>query len=362
MDKMNHQQIQELFPFLKQLDIPPAWDAAARGFLEQGGVVMVLGGPDTGKSTLSRYLVYRAFAAGAPAALVDLDLGQSHLGPPAALGLGLFPPRFPGDDSLFPDGLYFIGQTSPVGALLEVAVGCRVLVDLARNQGVQHVVVNTSGLIQGPAAFRLKAAQAELLQPRRLLALARGGELDLLLRAMGTVENGALSRLPVSARAARKSLEGRRAYREARFREYFAPARRLSLPLRDLNWRGAPLSQGRPLDDGELKRYGELLGVPALLGEDDGRRTVLLLEDHPPAGRAAASEERLCLLAWPALAYRLVGLLDGRLHTRALGLLLPAPWDGRSLTILTPLPETQARVVHSLHLGKLRVNPQGREI
>jgi polynucleotide 5'-hydroxyl-kinase GRC3/NOL9 len=357
------QPSEDIFPFLKNLDIPPEWDEAARRFLKAGGVAMVLGGPDTGKSSLSRYLVYRAFAAGSPAALVDLDLGQSHLGPPAALGLGLFPPRFPGDDSLFPDGLYFIGQTSPVGAVLEVAVGCRVLVDVALDQGVQHVVVNTSGLIQGPAAFRLKAAQAELLRPRRLLALARGEELDLLLRAMGMPEPGALSRLPVSVRAARKSPEERRAYRETRFREYFAHARRLSLPLRQIIWRGAPLSQGRALDEGELRHYTDFLGVPALLGETDGRRTVLLLADHPPAEwRATAWDEKLSLLAWPALAQRLVGLLDSRLHTRALGLLLPAPWDGRSLIVLTPLRQADDGVIRYVHLGKLRIHPQGREI
>ena len=68
------------FPFLENLEVPPEWDAAARGFLKVGGVAMVLGAPDSGKSTLSRYLIYRAYAAGKPAALVDLDLGQSHLG------------------------------------------------------------------------------------------------------------------------------------------------------------------------------------------------------------------------------------------------------------------------------------------
>jgi polynucleotide 5'-kinase involved in rRNA processing len=77
------------FPFLKDLDILPEWEGAALRFLKSDGRAMVFGAPDSGKSTLSRYLVYRAFAAGKPAALVDLDLDQSHLGPPATLGLGL---------------------------------------------------------------------------------------------------------------------------------------------------------------------------------------------------------------------------------------------------------------------------------
>lgn len=357
-----NQPSEESFPFLKHLDIPPAWDAAATRFVKTGGTAMVLGAPDTGKSTLSRYLIYRAFAAGTPAALVDLDLGQSHLGPPAALGLGLFPPRFPGDDSLFPDGLYFIGQTSPAGAVLEVTVGCRVLVDLAYARSTRHVVVNTDGLVYGPAAFRLKPAQAELLRPSLILALARGRELDYLLRSMGASDEAAARLLPVSARAARKTMEERRLYREARFREYFARGRRLSLPVADLSWYGVPLGQGRPLEEGERRRYADILETTVFLGESDGWRTVLLLETMTPACHQVAGEEKLVFLTWQSFAQRLVGLLDRRRRTLALGLILPGPWNGRSLSILTPLSAGHVPHVRGLHVGRLRLHPHGQEI
>ncbi|MDI6853634.1 MAG: Clp1/GlmU family protein [Deltaproteobacteria bacterium] len=358
-----NRQSQEIFPFLKNLDIPPEWDEAAARFVKTGRTCMVIGGPDTGKSTLSRYLIYRAFAAGKPAALVDLDVGQSHLGPPAALGLALFPPRFPGDDSLFPDGLYFIGQTSPVGAVLEVTVGCRTLADQALDQGVRHIVVNTSGLVQGPAAFRLKPAQAELLRPPLILGLARERELDCLLQAMGTRDGREACVLPVSALSTRKSMEARRAYREARFREYFARARRRSLPLKKISWRGVPLSQGRPLEPEEIERYAEILKTPVLLGEADGRRVVLLLEEMTAeCHHRAAGEEKLVFLTWQSFALRLVGLLDGQCRTMGLGLLLPGPWNGRSVTVLTPVAAQAAPQVRFLHVGKLRLSPDGREL
>lgn len=178
----------EHFPFLTRLEVLPEWEAAARLFLDLGGVALVLGAPDTGKSTLSRYLVYRAYRQGQRVALVDLDLGQSHLGPPATIGLGLFPPRRPGDEALFPEGIYFIGQTSPVGAILEVVVGCRVLADLAGGQGATQVVVNTSGFVQGLAALRLKRAQAQLLHPNLILGLQRQQELEPLLRGLAGKE------------------------------------------------------------------------------------------------------------------------------------------------------------------------------
>jgi polynucleotide 5'-kinase involved in rRNA processing len=413
------------FPFLARLEILPEWEAAAGRFLEAGGVVMVLGAPDTGKSTLCRYLIYRAFVAGHPAALMDLDLGQSHLGPPTTLGLGFFPPRLPGDGSLNPEGLYFIGQTSPVGAILEVAVGCRVLGDQARAAGISRLVVNTSGLVQGLGALKLKRSQVELLDPALILTLQRGEELEPLLRGLGAGEQGEetsplqnrdmplchvgagsprpepsepgsfgtpspqggegraageklsnlseftpgwpIMRLPVSSRVGRRSPEERRSYREGRFRRYFRPARRLDLPWGPLVWEGLPLGQGQPLGPEGLARLSRRLGVTVLHGESQGSRAMLLLAQPPPAPLEkplgpGAAWERTHWLTWNSLHFRLVGLLDGRRHTLALALILPAPWHPQSLALWTPMAPEVAAQVRFLKVGKIKVDLEGREL
>lgn len=357
----------EHFPFLARLEVLPEWEDAARLFLDQGGPVMVLGAPDTGKSTLSRYLVYKNYTAGLPAALVDLDLGQSHLGPPATLGLGLFPPELPGDDSLFPASLYFIGQTSPVGAILEVAVGCRVLADQAACRGIDRVVVNTSGLVQGPGALRLKRGQVELLQPPLILALQRERELEPLLLALGGMgaagEPGwAIRRLPVSSRVTRKTPEDRRRYREERFRRYFQEARRLALPWRSLVWEGLPWGRGEPLSLEERQRVGKMLGVPVLYGESSGERRVLLVEEPPPGNLPLPSGESLHWLTWSGIHFRLVGLLDGARRTLALGLILPSAWNPEEMIFWTPLTPNEAPRVRFLKVGKMRLTLTGKEL
>ncbi len=349
------------FTFLKNLDIPPAWEDAARRFLGADVITMVVGGPDTGKSTLCQYLVYRAYVAGFPVALVDLDLGQSHLGPPGALGLGLFPPRFPGDRGLFPEGLYFIGQTSPVGAILEVAVGCRVLVDQARARGVTRLLINTSGLVHGFAAHRLKQAQVELLQPQLLLALEREGELTPLLRTLDQAP-GSLLTLPVSSCAVRRGLEARRLYREDRFRRYWEKSRPLDLSLSEVVWYGPPLGWGEPLSPSDLSHWSKILGEQVFYGVAGDSR-ITLLTDHPASCLPSLeSQERLHLLDHKTLEHHLVGLWDRLRHTLALGLLLPSPWHEGTLRIMTPHSPSQIAEIKGLSLGRLKLSLIGREV
>ena len=384
---------QEQFPFLSDLDIPPEWETAANRFVEAGGTALVLGAPDTGKSTFCRYLVYRAYAAGHRVALVDLDLGQTHLGPPATLGLGLFPPRLPGDSGVFPEAIAFIGQTSPVGAFLEVAVGCRTLVDEAHSRGYFRIVVNTSGFVQGTGALILKRSQVELLHPTLVLGLQRAGELDPLLRGLGVTSpalpkgssltppplmvggwgDGEItggwptSRLPVSSRASRRGPEERRAYREARFRRYFQAARRLELPWRHLVWEGQPWGQGEPLTSEILKNFQARLGLAPLYGESQGCRAVLLLPQEPAKHHQENFQEdqmwdRVHWFTWPSLHWRLAGLLDGRHRTLASGLVLPEAWDPETLALFSPLDEPAMHQVRFLKMGKLRLNLRGQEL
>jgi polynucleotide 5'-hydroxyl-kinase GRC3/NOL9 len=352
----------EHFPFLRDLDLPPRWEAAAARFLGRAGVVMVLGEPDAGKSTLCRYLVYRAFRAGRAAALVDLDLGQSHLGPPAALGLGLFPPRFPGDESLIPDALHFIGQTSPVGALLEVAVGCRVLSDQALQDGAELIVVNTSGFVHGPGAARLKRAEWDLLQPHLLLTLERAGELTPLVHDLALGDPERVLRLPVSVKSRRRLPEERRRQREARFGQYFSLARRLTLPLADLHWQGLPWGRGLPLTAQDLAAHSARLGIRVLYGETGPSRTILLVEQLPAAQFLDENGTPAACISWPGLKWRLAGLLDHHHRTLALGLVFPSAWDKGQVTFLTPLSPDLAGQVRAVKVGKLRVTPQGQEL
>ena len=71
------------------LDIPPAWDWSADQIVQhRWRKILVLGGVDRGKSTYCRFLTRRCLETGQRVAVVDTDVGQKDIGPPATLTLG----------------------------------------------------------------------------------------------------------------------------------------------------------------------------------------------------------------------------------------------------------------------------------
>src|SRR5579862_1153996 len=127
----------------------PGWDAVRERLA--GDTVMVIGAADRGKSHFARWLV-----AGSPqpAALLSADVGQPSLGPPACLAVA---PRRPWRA---PDRLWFVGDVTPVRHLLAIVTGAARLAARARSVGAARIVIDSSGLVDGPLGRVLKYHKA----------------------------------------------------------------------------------------------------------------------------------------------------------------------------------------------------------
>jgi polynucleotide 5'-hydroxyl-kinase GRC3/NOL9 len=144
---------------------------------------ILIGGLDSGKTTLSTALLRAAVQAGRAAAYVDADVGQKTVGPPATITLKLI--RGASDleaaSLAEADALSFVGSTSPEGHLLPVVTGVATLHQLALEEGAEFVVVDTSGLVSGVYGQILKYHKVEMLRPDLVVGLQRGEELQPLL-------------------------------------------------------------------------------------------------------------------------------------------------------------------------------------
>jgi polynucleotide 5'-kinase involved in rRNA processing len=114
-----------------------------------------------------------------------------------------------------------VGTTSPQGHLLPLVVGSRLMLDRARLEGAELVVVDTTGLVSGVYGQLLKFHKIGVLQPDLVVGLQRGEELQPLL---GVVQRFFASEV-VSARVhpdvVPSSVEQRAQNREDSMRRYF---------------------------------------------------------------------------------------------------------------------------------------------
>lgn len=189
----------------------------SRGLMQKG-ICLILGASDTGKTTLTMSLAKR-LACRQPIGIVDADIGQSHIGPPTTVGWTVVDKPEADFSKLTADGISFVGHVTPVGHLLQLTA--------AIVQGVQQVskvteliIIDTPGLIKGPAAAALWWNVQRILNPDLLLAVQRYDELSDILTGL-PVACCQLEHVKAPQQVPVKSPTERQRYRQSQFREYF---------------------------------------------------------------------------------------------------------------------------------------------
>jgi polynucleotide 5'-hydroxyl-kinase GRC3/NOL9 len=260
------------------IDVPASWARSATEVSRrQWRKVLVIGAVDRGKSTYCRFLSQHLLAAGVRVAIVDADVGQKDIGPPAAITLGYPTPAQP-LTTILPAAWYFVGAVSPVGHLLPMVVGTRQLVDAAQ---AACVIINTTGLVHGVGRI-LKSYTIEAIQPHVIIAIEQGAELQPLLTAY---RNYRILRLRPSPQAMIKTPEQRRAARERAFQGYFHTATTITLPRHHLLFqRRLPVRDTEhQLLCGVADRRNRGLGLGIITGRETPPDTVSLFTPVPAA-------------------------------------------------------------------------------
>lgn len=192
-------------------------------------IAMFIGAAGTGKTTLIEKMV-AVLSPKFTVGIVDADIGQSHLGPPATVAWGRVVERFPGWDSIPVESYYFTGAISPTGNLLQLVTGVKLMTDQAL-AACGKVLVDTAGLVTGSAAMALKHIKIDILKPDLLVALERHGELTHILDPLQALKHPRVTRFPVSSLARDAGPVERADYRRKKFGTYFTGAESLRLSL-----------------------------------------------------------------------------------------------------------------------------------
>jgi len=200
---------------------PKEWYALLGILQEEKGMAILLGATDTGKSTLARFLITQLCQRGLKVALVDADIGQSFLGPPATIGLSIFKSDPDWEVVLSPPEIFFVGSTTPEGHFPIHLKGVKRMVDKAISYGAELTVVDTTGFVLGETGKELKRRKIDLLSPKFILALQKSDEIEPILDLYQETPRYKIFRLALSEQVRSRSVEERKNYRTNKFQDYF---------------------------------------------------------------------------------------------------------------------------------------------
>lgn len=229
--KMHNTSMTEIKEFIKSASLLEAISDP------ENRLIMVMGGVDTGKTTLVESVV--AFlSVQREVGIVDLDMGQSHIGPPATIAWGKAEGGFRDWTSIKTEEFYFTGTFTPVSNLLPSVVGATLMTESALSS-CGKVVVDTTGLIAEPAGHVLKQFKIDAICPDIILALERSGELGHILGSFRFYKKPNVQRLKVFDQVTTKSMVKRSNYRLEKMAHYFRHASIRKVPIEEVGIRFA---------------------------------------------------------------------------------------------------------------------------
>ncbi|MEO0130634.1 MAG: Clp1/GlmU family protein [candidate division WOR-3 bacterium] len=95
------------------MEIPKSWQRVCEEILTSPGKVLILGRGNVGKTFFTTYLANQGYKAKLKTGVLDMDIGQSNIGPPTTMGIGILEKEGEGLYEIAPKEIYFIGTISP---------------------------------------------------------------------------------------------------------------------------------------------------------------------------------------------------------------------------------------------------------
>lgn len=337
----------------------PEWEEAIQRCASVPGRVMVMGPTDAGKSTLVRLLSERILAHQPRVTILDLDLGQSEVGPPCTIGLGELSQVGQRIGFARPMGLGFVGALTPAGMGTETMQALLPLLSLIPSD--VSCLIDGHGMVKGGAARRLWLSYYEALQPDTVLAIQKEGELEPILQCLAN-RHTKLVRLPRPSVIGTKSRELRSERRARRLSRHLAAMQRVRLEWTDLAIEGSWLFCGEPWNDAQVRELSDMLALNVLWAEQvDDRINALVrereLNSQPSRVQGSWGDCALKISRHHCFEQLLCGLIGHDGICRSMAICEKIDFANRRIQLMSPYQQFQE--ISSLRLGRVFVSSTG---
>jgi polynucleotide 5'-hydroxyl-kinase GRC3/NOL9 len=343
--------------------VPPSWENAVEKILSlrKPVTVMVLGGVDSGKTSFCTYLVNEALRKKWKVAIIDADLGQSDVGPPSTIGFNRVTTPVKDLFEVKAENAYFVGLTSPSGALNRVVEGLTELKNRVLKTDVNLLIINTDGWVEGEEAAEYKIRLTERVSPSVVVGIRQGDELTPILAALKERKTLAV----VSPQVVhRRNREKRKILRELSYKKYLKQAKVQSFALNLVKVEGAPLGAGSPLTKERMETIRSLLGISPVYSEETPTALFIVLRKNQLINEAQIERveenlgKRVKVIREGEEEGLLVGLQDERGKFLGIGILCGVDYKRKVMKVYTPVSEGVA----TIRFGQIKLDRNCREI
>jgi len=211
--------------------VPSSWSSLLQKILNEKKV-MIIGGVDSGKNAFCTLLINKLLKVNKKVAVIDVDVGQTEIGPPTTIGLGLIEEPIPCFSNISTKLLYFAGHITPSKVKNKIIFGLRKM--------LQHpfvlnnpTVINTDGWILGEEAKQYKIELVNTASPSLVIGLGNEEVLKPILKEVFTPY--IILEAPRFIR--KRSQEERRILREDSYKSYLRNGKTLVLPINQIEIR-----------------------------------------------------------------------------------------------------------------------------
>ena len=343
--------------------VPSSWQDAANKILSLNPpvTVMVVGGMDSGKTSFCTFLVNEAVMNKRKTCVVDADLGQSDVGPPSTVGFSYVTEPVKDLFDVDAQDAVFVGSTSPSGAINRLVEGLTSLKGRLAEEGVEVLVINTDGWVEGEEAAEYKVRLAEEVAASAVVGLQQGNELTPILDALG---DGKVFSVASPQLIQPRSREKRKILRELSYKKYMKGAKTQSFSLSWLKAEDCIFGAGGHLPRRRFEALRNLLGTNPLHSEETVAAIFAVIRNS-----ASISEEqinaandyfgkRVKVIREGDEEGLLVGLKDEENNFLGIGILNGVDYKRKILKVYTPVNEK----VSMLCFGQIKLDKNCREI
>ena len=157
--------------------------------------ILLLGPTDSGKTTLSTYIINQAIKRELRPAIIDADIGQGDLAPPSTIGFAAIENQILDLREVKGKHFRFVGSTNPTRNERLISRSVESLIrEINREnsdfRGIDLVVVNTDGYVAGEGLY-CKIAIANAAQPDTVICLGENAP-DFCKQLRSRIQSGKL--------------------------------------------------------------------------------------------------------------------------------------------------------------------------